>query len=191
MTRRFPHSLITVLLFLLSLSIAVAQESNTGIIYGLHHAFSLSAPKGWVLDNKSGVSQGLYAVFYPVGSSWKTSVAVMYARGIAKENSAISIKTQVELTLRDFRENGSLNISARFVKDTVTEKGKNGSIYYFNGDRWGNHEAVAYFEETKTINFIVLTSRTKDAFDAALGAFEELAKSYMFITDQVKIENEK
>ena len=85
-------------------------------------------------------------------------------------------------------ENGSLNVSARFIKDITAEKGCKGNIYYFTSDKWGNYEAVAYFEEDKTINFIVLTSRTKEAFETALKAFEELALSYMFITDDVRIE---
>jgi hypothetical protein len=170
---------------------ASAQGMNTGIIYGQHHAFSLTAPTGWVLDNESGAPQGLHAVFYPIGSSWKASPAVIYARGIVRESSANTVKAQVELTLKDFKENGSPHISAQFIKDIKAEKEKKGSLYYFSGDKWGNHEAVAYFEEDKTINFIVLTSRTKEAFNSALKSFEELAMSYMFITEDVKIEKRK
>jgi hypothetical protein len=127
-----------------------------------------------VLDNESGAPQELYAVFYPVGSSWRTSLAVMYARGIVKDDQTKTIKAQVEHTLKEFKENGSPKVSARFIKGIGTEKGRKGNIYYFTGDKWGNYEAVAYFEEDKTINFIVLTSPTKEAFDSALKAFEEL-----------------
>ena len=34
-----------------------------GIIFGKDHAYVLTAPKGWVLDNQSGVDQGIHAVF--------------------------------------------------------------------------------------------------------------------------------
>lgn len=55
-----------------------AKEANSGLIFGKNHAFVLTAPTGWVLDNKSGVTQGLQAVFFPAGSSWKDGAAVMY-----------------------------------------------------------------------------------------------------------------
>lgn len=175
------------LLLLLAPAPTTAQEHETGILYGPSHAFSIQAPTGWVLDNKSGVPQNLYAVLYPVGSSWRDSIAVMYAKGIQKDNVITSIKYQVDQTIKDFKENGNPNISAQFIKNITAEKGHTGAIYYFVGDHWGNHEAVAYFEGDKSINLIVLTSRTKEAFDKSLPAFEKVAGSYMFITNDVQI----
>ena len=61
------------------------DDLNSGNVYGRDHSFTLSAPDGWTLDNSSGVSQGLHAVFSPTGSSWKDGVAVMYARVIHKD----------------------------------------------------------------------------------------------------------
>src|SRR4051812_22225217 len=40
----------------------------SGLIYGEGHAFFFDAPRGWVLDNRSGVEHGSHAVFYPEGS---------------------------------------------------------------------------------------------------------------------------
>src|SRR5579871_3436427 len=62
-----------------------SDDMNAGIIYGTNHAYSLIAPKGWVLDNQSGISQGLYAVFYPKGSSWAKGSVVMYTNTGSKE----------------------------------------------------------------------------------------------------------
>jgi len=72
-----------ILLAILFASISLAQTTegdslNTGIVYGDDHAFAVSAPEGWVLDNSSSVNQGLHAVFYPKSGSWKTSPSVMY-----------------------------------------------------------------------------------------------------------------
>src|ERR1017187_9021755 len=61
------------------------KNLNSGLIYGKNHAYWLTAPKGWILDNKSGVSQGLFAVFYPQGSSWAKSSVVMYTNTSSKE----------------------------------------------------------------------------------------------------------
>ena len=46
------------LLFLPAL--VAAQNKNVGgIVYGPKAAFNIAAPEGWVLDNESGVEQGL------------------------------------------------------------------------------------------------------------------------------------
>jgi hypothetical protein len=42
-----------------------AQEKyRGGIVYGPKAAFNIAAPEGWVLDNKSGMSQGQPCVLY-------------------------------------------------------------------------------------------------------------------------------
>jgi len=46
-----------------------ADWSRTGILYGEDHAFALTAPDGWVLDNTAGISQDIHAVFYRVGGN--------------------------------------------------------------------------------------------------------------------------
>ena len=42
--------------------------------------------------------------------------------------------------------------------------------------------------EDKTINFVVLNSRDEKLFKDALPAFEELAKSYLFVGDKLDIQ---
>ena len=59
--KKFSIILILVLFELISFG---QENMKTGIIYGKNHVFSLTAPDGWVLDNTSGIKQGLYAVFY-------------------------------------------------------------------------------------------------------------------------------
>ena len=51
-----------------------------GIVYGPKAAFNISAPIGWVLDNKAGAEQGLPCVFYPKGSTWADAKTIMYAK---------------------------------------------------------------------------------------------------------------
>ncbi len=53
------------------------NDSSGGIVYGENFWFIVKAPDGWVLDNNSGINQGLHAVFYPRGSSWDTATTVM------------------------------------------------------------------------------------------------------------------
>jgi hypothetical protein len=64
------------------------------------------------------------------------------------------------------------------VKTVKAEKNKKGTVYYFKGDRWGNYEAVAYFEEKKSINSIVLHCSNEKDFRVSIKSFEDLVKSY-------------
>src|SRR5438477_11705595 len=56
------------------------ENYRGGIVYGPKAAFNISAPKGWVLDNKSGVEQGQPCVRYPKGSSRSDAKTLMYAK---------------------------------------------------------------------------------------------------------------
>ncbi len=59
-------SLMVVCLALLFLPAGVPAQDKYkgGIVYGPKAAFNISAPEGWVLDNESGVNQGLPCVLY-------------------------------------------------------------------------------------------------------------------------------
>lgn len=85
--------------------------------------------------------------------------------------------------IEDFHVNGSPKYVGKRVKTIRTEMGQSAIIYHFSGDQWGNSEAVAYFVEDKTINYIVLTSRDSKIFTDSLDSFERLAKSYFFLGD--------
>lgn len=162
---------------------AGAIDEGLGIVYGDDHVFSLRAPQGWVLDNSSGVSQGVHAAFYPEGETWKTSPSVAYARARTRTAQVSSAEDQVRETVREFHEAGSPNYKAEKSADIEAE-GKKAAVYHFSGDKWGNSEAVAYFVEDKTINFIVFNARDDATFRKYLPAFGELVKSYRYIGDK-------
>jgi hypothetical protein len=58
---------------------ALTGANQAGILYGRGYAYILSAPKGWVMDDETGRSEGLEAVFYRQGESWAAGAAVLYA----------------------------------------------------------------------------------------------------------------
>ena len=163
------------------------EDGGAGILYGDDHAFIVYAPEGWVLDNTSGISQGLHAVFYPKGESWEKAVAVMYVNTAKREESE-TVFMLIEGDTARFRQN---NPDVRVGKEPpiTTSKGKEAEVRYFTSDQWGNSEAVAYIEEETIFVLIVLTSRTKEAFESAKSAFGELVKSYRFLTTDVTIES--
>jgi hypothetical protein len=162
-----------------------ASDAVTGIIYGPEHAFAVTAPSGWVLDNKSGVEQGLWAVLYPTGSSWQDSNVVMYINTASKAGDPTLeglIKGDLE---RQRKESPSLTIAPG--EPLALQDGTKARVNHFSGDKWGNHESVAYIEAPTVWVMVVLSSRDEPAYKAALPAFGELVKSYKFLTTKVDI----
>jgi len=170
--------IFAIVTFLISFSAnASITEGGRGMLFGVDHAFAVTAKSGWVLDNQSGASQGLHMVFYPKGGTWSDSPVIVYGRAIPTTETA-NVKSQVEKTLSDFRKNGSPNYSGEAQSPLTLANGQKADLYLFTGDQWGNYEAVAYFQETDTINFLVFNSRTKENFDKYIGDFRQIISSY-------------
>ena len=163
-------------------------DNNSGVIYGQDHVFVLTAPKGWVLDNKSGVSQGLQAVFYPEGSSWKSGTVVMYANAYHKINALEeTLEKVVAGDVAEFKKKSD-KLKVVEAASLPTRKDHKAVVRYFEGDTFGNSEAIAYLDEAKVVVMLVLSARTKKEFEAALPAFNELVSSYLFLGEKVTIQ---
>ncbi len=189
-TRRNLIILFFVLVAILAGEVLADDSSenipNTGIVYGKDHAFSLTAPDDWVLDNNAGRSMGLHAVFYREESSWKNATAVMYANTAHKSvEGNETLKNLIKTDISRFKKNspGIKIIDAGEVK----ADGKRAVVRKFTGDKWGNYEAVAYIDESKVIVMLVITSRSKKDFQDFYPSFIELIKSYKFLTSDVII----
>ena len=163
----------------LFLTICAQLYSQTGMLFGKDHAFYLTAPPGWVLDNKSGVNQGVHMAFYPLGFTYQNSPVFAYGRSASLTGEIKTIEDLVKSTIQEFKDNGSVNYTGRKEKTIQLPGGKTAEIYFYSGDRWGNYEAAGYILERKTINFLVFNSRYKKAFDDNIEGFYEILKSYM------------
>jgi hypothetical protein len=161
-----------------------ADDSNSGIIFGRDHSFSLTAPAGWVLDNASGVPQGLQAVFYPKGSSWKDSASVMYAGVTRKEKASFAKVVQDDVAR--FKE-GSPKTTVADLPSLLTHDKKKAVVKCFFDAKHDNHEAVAYIDEAKVVVLLTLSCRSQEELDKSMSAHKELIASYRFLTDKVKI----
>lgn len=176
---------LTGILFSQSMISDSSAQLNSGIIYGANYAFGLTAPDGWVLDNESGVSQGLYAVFYPRGGSWGRSLAGMYANGLQKDSSGNeTIEKIIAADTIHFRKNYP-NVIFASSPNMNLSKSKQAKIVCFT---YSNYEAVAYIDEVKTVSIIVLTARDEKSFNDAFSAFQQLVSSYCFLATDIKIE---
>lgn len=179
--------LILVLLFSMSCTVVKSDstDKNNGIVYGKDHAFMISAPKGWILDNSSGVSQGLYAVFYPVGGSWKHSPAVMYANTASRKVEGNETREKlIKYDVSQFKKNNPDAIIGE-LPPVTTKDNKQAIIKTFS---YPQYEAVAYIEEETITALLVLTARTKDQYKDALPAFREMVQSYIFLTKDVQFQ---
>ena len=167
------------------IALAKSDDMNTGIVYGNKHAFALTAPKGWVLDNSSGVSQGLHAVFYPKRSSWEKGTTVMYAN-VAVLDTFINkdFIAVLEYDTSNFRTKSPNIIIVE--KDTIVTKSKTPArVFYFSNDRNGNYEAVCYIGEKTAVIMLIMSSKTAKEFNKYLPKYAELVKSYFWMTDKV------
>lgn len=152
-------------------------DGGRGILFGDNHAFAVTAIPDWVLDNQSGVEQGLHMVFYPKGGAWSNSPVIIYGQSIPTSHTP-NIKAQVDFTINQFRNNGSPTYIGEEQTPLTLHKGKSAEIYHYSGDQWGNYEAVAYIKEADTINFLVFNSRKKENFVKFIGDFLQIVNSY-------------
>ncbi|HEY6198363.1 MAG TPA: hypothetical protein VI231_07145 [Candidatus Binatia bacterium] len=161
-------------LLLLSTALAAAEQ-ETGVFYLKDNAISLTAPKGWVLDEESGRPR-FQGVFYPADSTWAASDAVMYVNTLAR-----SVEPNMDAFIKDDvaheREN-SPNLQVRAGEPIRLYDGKSARVNLLTGDKWGNFESVAYIDSSSDYVAIVLTSKTEAAYKSAQAAFVELVKSY-------------
>ncbi len=147
------------------------------MLFGSDHAFFVSAVSGWVLDNQSGVSQGVHMVFYPVGQTWGDSPAIIYGRATPKSEIP-TVRAKVEKTIEEFHNSGSPEYKGERKPSVYLPNSGSVDIYFYSGDQWGNYEAAAYFEEKDTINFLVYNARTKEAFEKYLDDFYSIVQTY-------------
>ena len=183
----------TLLLFsAFSASTVFAEQIIEGysVVRGKDFAFEIKAPRRWVLDNEAAKDQGLNLVFYPTGTDWDDSKAVLYVRVRSNEPTIRNIEDQVNDTLRNLRNTGSPNATAKYIKTLTTQDASKAQIYYFTGDKFGNFEATANIQAKGSIHFITLSARDQDSFRQALPAFHSIVTSYEDLTKPPTIQRE-
>ena len=179
-----PALCFALILAALSASTGFAEQILEGysVVRGKGFAFEIKAPRRWVLDNEAAKDQGLNLVFYPTGTDWEASKAVLYVRVRSNESSIRNIEDQVNDTLRNLRSTGSPNATVKYVKTLTTQDASKAQIYYFAGDKFGNFEATAYIQSKGSIHFITLSTRDQESFRQALPAFHAAVTSYEDLT---------
>jgi len=160
------------------LTLAAQTTFNQGAIHGKGHIFHLTAPEGWILDKKSGMRQGLYAVFYTKGETWHKGETVMYISNTSLE--VAEHKTLAELIAFDLNnlKKDHKDIDILNAPDIDTKSGLRAIVKHISGHYYRNFEAIAYIDTGKKGAIIVLSSRNQTGFYNSLKAFETLVHSY-------------
>jgi hypothetical protein len=169
--------------------IGQAGVGDSAVVYGAHHAFSLQAPAGWILDVRSQRNNGLPVVLYLRGESWTTGAAVMYVNTVVPDSGVVDAVPEVIRADSERFSNVVPGMHVSVAMRLQTADGRAAEVRAFHGDS-GNVELVAYIPARTIIAVVVLSARTRAALASARSAFEALVKSYRFLTDQVTVRPE-
>ena len=184
-----------------SLSIVTGQTSakkasdtpasgDCGLVYGKGHAFWVCAPKGWVLDNGILNDQGIYAAFYPQGSSWdkaKENGTVMYVNTARKAPPDDDVATLMKNDAEDTKADAPK--AEIHEADPIKTKKVTARVQQFTPGAFDRFEAVAYIDSPEVIVMIVVSSKDAKTFNRDYPVFKELVGSYEFMTADVHLPN--
>jgi hypothetical protein len=159
----------------------------TGIVYGPKAAFKINAPKGWVVDNKAGASQGLPCVLYPAGSTWAEADAVMYAK-IARTDTT-DRDAFVKVAIAHMSKGNE-----HFKHERVAEgKTSDGHAYVINDYRHGarndatnsQFERVAYVQLPGAVAYVVFTVPSEELHKKHAGTVQEVMKAFTYTPEYI------
>ena len=161
-----------------------AQDTHPGgIVYGPKAAFTISAPAGWILDNSSGVEQGLPCVLYPKGSSWSDAKTVMYTKIASTQFE--DVNAFVTMAIKEMMKRHGA------PKEKIASgKTKDGHDYFINEylatKSYSQWERVAYVQLPRAVAYIVLSSRDEVNYRKDSGALQEALKTFMYLETDTK-----
>lgn len=156
-----------------------AQEPfRGGIVYGPKAAFNIAAPQGWVLDNKSGVEQGLPCVLYPKGESWADARTVMYANIAGTEFEDVNAFVATAI--------GEMKAKHGIPREKIASgKTKDGHDYFINEypatKNYSQWERVGYVQLPHAVAYIVLSSRDHSSYRKDSGALQDVLKTLVYL----------
>lgn len=161
------------LLFVCS-GVRAQEKYRGGIVYGPKAAFNISAPEGWVLDNESGVNQGLPCVLYPKGESWAEARTVMYAKIASTQFE--DVNAFVAMAIKDMEKT-----HGKPKEKIGSGKTKDGHDYFINEypatKSYSQWERVGYVQLPHAVAYIVLSSHDQASYKKDSGALEDVLKN--------------
>jgi hypothetical protein len=150
-------------------ALAQAQLEGSGIPYGAGIGALITAPKGWIFDNQSGVSQGLHCVMYPQGSTWRTAGEVIYV-SFGRLEPGRSVEDFMRDDEEKFRKKFP-GLAVASLPPITLRSGEEALTRKFTGDAYGNFECIAYAQLGRSVVMFVLSCRNEAGYQRCLGPF--------------------
>jgi tetratricopeptide (TPR) repeat protein len=182
--------LFSVCIFLLFISArSFAQENyRGGIVYGPKAAFNISAPEGWVLDNQSGVSQGLPCVLYPKSESWADARTVMYAKIAGTQFE--DVNAFVAMAIKEMQKT-----HGKPKEKIASGKTADGHDYFINEypatKTYSQWERVGYVQLPHGVAYIVLSSRDRSSYQKDSDALQRVLKNFNYLKPETAQEKDQ
>ena len=165
-------------LLFLPVGVPAQNQYAGGIVYGPKGAFNIGAPEGWVLDNESGVEQGLPCVLYPKGESWADARTVMYAKIAGTDYEDAEKFAEVAIKQMESKHGKP---KEKIDKGTTG----NGQPFFINEypatKTYSQWERVAYVQLPKAVAYIVLSSRDEASYRKDAHALREVLKTFNYL----------
>jgi hypothetical protein len=156
---------------------AAAQEFPAGIVFGPKAAFEIAAPRGWVLSNVAGQTDGLPCVLYLQSSSWRESPVVMYAKIASVEFT--EHEAFATWAVQQFKKKRT-GFGFRRLETGRTEEGRPYLVNEYRGGNFDNVERVAYVQLPGAVAYIVLAARGEQNYTAHAAAVSEVVRSMRY-----------
>jgi hypothetical protein len=155
------------------------------MLYGDDHVFGVVPPRGWAVDDSSGLTSNMRVVMYPRGQKWATAPTVIYF-------SAMHFNAKHPPTLLAEIQRDSVNFMKQAPRGKVTRgpqlrtsKGQVGELRLYSREGHDADEAVAYFMEKSFVMLAVLSSRQVGGLASNLASFREMASSYELVAGDI------
>lgn len=139
----------------------------------------VAPPKGWQHDREHSVAYGINAMA-PQGSAFGEAETVLYAKALYRPRE-MELRDVDALIERDRRKALSQDPLRRTAAGPAvkTADGKVAKTITFTPARGeGNWERVAYLAEGDYFMLFAVSSRTRQGYEAALRAFEQMIRGY-------------
>jgi hypothetical protein len=154
------------------------ENYRGGIVYGPKATFNIAAPEGWVLDNTSGVDQGLPCVLYPKDQSWSDARTVIYAKIASTQFE--DVEKFVAMAIKEMKNRHGL------PKEKIESgKTRDGRSYFINEypatKNYSQWERVAYIQLPHAVAYVVLSSRDESSYHKDSPALREALKSFAYL----------
>lgn len=191
---------IAILGLLFSMNTFAQQTKDTsyraGYVYGNNFVYLLNAPKGWVFDNKSGITQQIPAMFYPKGQNVETAPVIMYSNFVTTGKRQ-QFKQLASVIQYDSMQHKKISPACIVKKDNdiVISKGQNtvAQIMFFkNSGAATNVESTAYISFENKVVVITMSAPNVSVYEENKELFYDLVKSFLVVkANNIKTANVK